>query len=197
MSRGFMSGGGSGGKKRGGSDKAKKLASLMRATRNQSRSEMIQGKSSHGMKDYNEMLEDLIDEKMFSGNPNKYKFTLSGTEPQEEREMSKGMKAAMEMAQMQRMKKRNKQRSAKVEIIPKSFGMGADGGRVTKDGKIMNNAGQVLLSIDPKTGIITDNFGLKVGKYNAHSAICDTKIEKLIQKYSATKNKFNPFAGKE
>jgi len=197
MSRGFMSSSGGGSKRGGGSDKSTKFAKMMSAGRNQTRSEMIKDRSSHGTKDYSEMLEDLIDEKIFSSNPNKYKFTLAGTEAQEEREMSKGMKAAMEMAMMQRAKKRNKDRSAKVEIIPKSFGMGADGGRLDKNGKIMNNAGQILLSIDPKTGIITDNMGLKVGKYNPNSSVCDNKIEKLVQKYSAQKSRMNPFAPKQ
>ena len=196
MSRGFISGGGDGGKKSGAGAKSK-FGKLLGSTRVQTREEMIKGKSSHGTRDYSEMLEDLIDEKMFSGNPNKYKFTLAGTEAQEDREMTKGMKAAMEMAMMQRAKKRNKERGAKIEIIPKSFGMGAEGGRLTKEGKVMNNAGQILLSIDPKTGIITDGFGLKVGKYSPNSAVCDTKIEKLIQKYTRQKSKFNPFAAKE
>ena len=122
---------------------------------------------------------------------------MPGTAAQEEREMTKGMKAAMEMAQQARMKKRNQQRSAKVEIIPKSFGSGPDGGRITKDGKIMNNMGVVVMHINPKTGIITDGLGLKVCKYNPSSSVCENKIEKLVQKYSAQKNKFNPFAPKE
>ncbi len=196
MSRGFMSGGGGGGKKSGGSGKSK-LGSMLDGNRNQSREEMIKGKSSHQTKNYSDMLEDLIDEKMFSSNPNKHKFTLSGTQAQEEREMTKGMKAAMEMAKQQRMKKRKKSRGNGIEIIAKSFGMGPDGGRVDKEGRIMNAQGQIMLRIDQQTGIITDNMGMKVGKYNAHSMVNETKIEKLIQKYSAQKAKGNPFAAKE
>lgn len=196
MSRGFMSGGGTGGKKNGGS--GKKFGSSLSGNRPQTREDLM-NPNSHApkTKSYGDMLDDLIDEKMFSDNPNKHKFSLSGTQAQEDREMTKGMKAAMEMAKQQRAKKRKKSRGKGVDIIAKSFGMGPDGGRIDKEGRIMNAQGQVMLKVDPNTGIITDNMGMKVGKYNAHSMVNETKIENLIKKYSAQKATTNPFAAKE
>lgn len=196
MSRGFMSGGAAGGKKGGSS--GKKFGSSLSGNRPQTREELMN--PNHGApqtKSYGDMLDDLIDEKMFSGNPNQNKFSLHGTQPLEEREMTKGMKAAMEMAKQQRAKKRGKSRGKGIQIIPKSFGMGPDGGRIDKEGRIMNAQGQVMLKVDPQTGIITDNMGMKVGKYNAHSMVNETKIENLIKKYSAQRAKTNPFAAKE
>lgn len=194
MSRGFLVGGG-GSKKSGGNSGKKNAASLL-AARGMSREEMLRGANKVEKKDYQDMLDDLLDEKMMSSNPNKYSFSMHGTPPQEEREMSKGMKVAMELMMQKRLKKRAKIKGQAVEIVPKSYGMGADGGRVDSAGRIMNNAGQILLRIDPKTGIISDNMGMKVGKYNPNSMVSDTKIQNLIKKYTQKTSTFNPFAPK-
>ena len=194
MSRKFLGGSG----KKGNNKKTGKmdLGKLLRSG-GISREDMIRDKSSHSIKSHEEMLEDLIDEKML--NPgNKPGFHLPGTKPQEEREMSKGMKAALELAQQQKMKKKKGKFGKKgMQIKPQSFGMGADGGRITAEGVIMSNDGKILFRVDKETGKISDNMGKIVGKYKAGSIVNDTKIENLIKNATKTSGVFNPFAPKE
>lgn len=195
MSRGFF--GKSGGGKKTSSSMSRGNSRLTRMLQDGSsldRDKIVDGIKNVRQKDHRDMLQDLIDEKMFSAAKPRGGSTLSGVKAAEEREMSKGMKQALASMMQKKMKKRKGQ--GKVVIKPKSFGMGESGGRITESGTIMNNAGQILMRIDPETGIITDGFGLKVGKYNPNSAVCDTKIEKLIAKYTKAKSTLNPFAPK-
>ncbi|PIR31893.1 MAG: hypothetical protein COV36_06330 [Alphaproteobacteria bacterium CG11_big_fil_rev_8_21_14_0_20_44_7] len=193
MSRGFFGGGG----KKGGSRSGKKSGTNVFSRRGATRKEMIQDKSSHSVKDYSEMLEDLLDEKLMSEDPRKYNFHMPGTQAPEKREMTKGQKAAMELIKQKRMKKRTKKREQKVEVIPKAFGDGPTGGRIDKKGNIMDNKGRILFRINLSTGVITNNTGMKVGKYKPNSLVCDTKIQKMIERQSKASDVFNPFAPKE
>lgn len=197
MSRRFLGGGG---KKKGGSgsgnstiDKMRKLSAFSSG----STKDMIADKQGSKMKSHEELFEDMMDEKMFNPGGDKGKFHLPGTKPPEEREMTKGQKMAAEMAYSKKMKKRMKMRAKKIDIAPKSFGDGPDGGRITKDGRVMNNQGRVLFKVDSSTGVMMDNLGRKVGKYNPKSMVNDSRMERLIKKYSQDTSVFNPFAPKE
>ena len=114
----------------------------------------------------------------------------------QEKEITKGREQAIEHYKMKRMKARLKVRDQRVEVVPK-FYMGMHGGRVAKDGKIMNAKGQIVMNINLNTGVITNRFGMKVGKYNPHSSTNDFKIQRLIDKYSHHLDNPNPFAAKE
>lgn len=195
MSRQFLGGGGGKNNNRGKTGKGV-IGQMVSGKRRRSQKEMIAEKTAHHVKDYNEMIEDLIDEKMFSTDPRKNSFHLPGTQAPEERKLTKGYLAAMEQAKQKRAKQRMKVRDKKVEITPKTFGDGEHGGRIDKKGRVINNQGKVLFQVDPKTGIITAGLGLKVGKYKAGSLVADHKMEKLIAKHSKGANVFNPFAAK-
>ena len=199
MSRGFLGGGGKKGGGKKNSRGADMIARMQRLSTfaSGSKKDIMESKQSHKMKSSSEILDDMLDEKMFNPGHKKGGFHLPGTKPPEEREMTKGQKMAAEMAYAKKMKKRMKLRAAKVEIQPKSFGDGPHGGRIAKDGKIMNNQGRVLFRVDPNTGIISDNFGKRVGKYNPKSLSLDFKIEGLIKRYSQQADVTNPFAPKE
>ena len=198
MSRGFFGGkmgGGGTGSGRGKNEFREKFEKMMQqySTKRQStRGELVRDKSRQ-VKDFKETLEEMMDERMF--NPKKLnQFTLAGTAQAEEKELTKGQKAAMEHAMQKRAKMRMKEREQKVDVIPKSY-TNKYGGWIDKKGKIRNGKGDIVMEVNLKTGVITNKMGLKVGKYNPHSMSNDFKISRLIDKYSSKRtNPFNPFA---
>lgn len=193
MSRKFLSSGRKKSGKKSGS--MGNLGKLLRSG-DMSKTQMINEKNSHSIKSHSEMLEDLLDEKLFNTDPRKNAFHLPGTKKPEERQMTKGMKAAIEAAQMGRLKKRQKANKRKgLEIKAQAIGgFGKEGGRVTADGKIMSNDGKVLFKINTQTGKITDGFGIAVGKYKPGSVTNEVRMERLLQSAMKKQNKFNPFA---
>jgi hypothetical protein len=199
MSRGFFGGptgkGGLGSKK-GKSEFREKFDKMMRQYSQKRRSsvkELVRDKTQQ-VKNYKEMLEDMMDEKMFSPK-NLNTFSLPGTVPSEQKEMTKGQKAAMELAMQKRAKERMKKREMKVDVIPKQY-TGRSGGWIDKKGKIRNKHGMIVMEVDLDTGVITNRMGLKVGKYTPHSATCDFKIQRLIDQYTKAHKNTNPFAMK-
>ena len=146
------------------------------------------------VKNYKEMIEDLMDEKMFD--PKKMKgFHLPGTIAPEQKEMTKGQKAAMEFMMQKRAKERMRKREQKVDVIPKQYN-GRAGGWIDKKGKIRNKFGVIVMEVNLETGVVTNRMGLKVAKYNPHSATCDFKIQRLIDQYTKDQKTFNPFGMK-
>ncbi len=201
MSRGFFSGSGGGDSKRPGSAKGDptKKKSLMTTLnysrkRQKTQNELIRERSSIQLKDYSEMVEDLLDAKM-SSTERPRQFNLPGSAPPEEKKISKGREAAIEHFKMKRMKLRMKVRDQRVEVIPKNY-PGAQGGWIDKNGRIRNRHGQIVMEVNLKNGVITNRLGLKVAKYNPHSMTCDFKIQRLLQRYEQHQHRHdNPFAG--
>ena len=199
MSRGFLGGstgnGGLGGKKNK-SEFRTKFDKMMRQYSNKRKStvnELVRDKTQQ-VKNYKEMLEDMMDEKMFS--PKKSMgMSLPGTVPTEQKEQTKGQKMAMELAMQKRAKERMKKREMKVDVVPKHY-TGRAGGWIDKKGKIRNKNGLIVMEVNLDTGVITDRMGMKVGKYTANSMNCDFKIQRLIDKYTKAQKNFNPFAMK-
>ena len=201
MSRGFFGGGGGGDSKRPGAAKADptKKKSMMNALnfsrkRQKTQNELIRERSSTKLKDYNEMVEDLLDAKMTSSERPR-QFNLPGSAPPEEKQVTKGRLAAIEHFKMKRMKQRMKVRDQRVEVIPKNYN-GAQGGWIDKNGRIRNRHGQIVMEVNTKNGVITNRLGLKVGKYNPHSMTCDFKIQRLLLRYEQHQHRHdNPFGG--
>ena len=88
MSRGFFSGGSKKGKNKPNKGMMGKIVSK---NRDKTLKQKVEEKVTHQVKDYKEMVEDLIDEKMFSTDPRKSHFQMKGTKPPEEREMTKAL----------------------------------------------------------------------------------------------------------
>jgi len=200
MSRGFFGGGGSGGNdKRPGAakndlTKKKSMMSVLAVSRKRKRTmnELVAERTSSKVKNYKDMVDDLIDDKMSSTGRPQY-FMLPGTQQSEEKEMTKGRKMALEHFKMKRMQQRMKVRDQRVEVTPKHY-MGIHGGWIDKKGKIRNEHGHIVMEVNLNTGVITNRLGLKVGKYNPASQSNDFKIQRLIDKYTKAHSTINPFA---
>lgn len=204
MSRGFFGNGSGGGdSKRPGAAKSdptkkKSMMSSLNFSRKRQKTlnELVRERTTTKVKDYNEMVEDLLDAKMTSTERPR-QFSLPGAAPPEQKEISKGRKAAIEHFKMKRMKQRMKVRDQRVEVIPKLYS-GPQGGWIDKKGRIRNAHGVIVMEVNTKNGVITNRLGLKVGKYNPHSMTCDFKIQRLIQRYDAHHTThMNLFAGKD
>ena len=102
MSRGFFSGSGGGDSKRPGAAKGdptkkKSLMSTLNYSRkrHKTQNELIRERSSVQIKDYSEMVQDLLDAKM-SSTERPRQFSLPGTAEPEAKKVSKGRAAAIE-----------------------------------------------------------------------------------------------------
>jgi len=202
MSRGFYgTGGGGGDSKRPGAAKSDptKKKSMMNAlnysrNRQKTQAELVRERSTVKLKEYSEMVEDLLDAKMTSKEKPRG-FNLPGSAPPEEKQITKGRETAIEHFKMKRMKQRMKVRDQRVEVIPKNY-TGPQGGWIDKKGRIRNSHGQIVMEVNTKNGVISNRFGMKVGKYNPHSQTNDFKIQRLIQRYTQHQHRhINPFGG--
>ncbi len=197
MSRGFFggpSGGGSGfGSKRKKNEFREKFDKMIKSHQRNYKSTMdeLVREKTRQLTDYKEMIEDLMDEKMFNGGIGP-SFHLPGTVAPEKKEMTKGQKMAMELAMQKRAKERAKIRDQRVEVVPKQY-TGRAGGWIDKTGKIRNKFGVIVMEVNLDTGAITNRMGMKVGKYNPKSMSCDYKIQRLIDQYTRDAKKMNPF----
>ena len=215
MSRGFFGSSGGGDKKRPGAakDDPTRKKSIMNSLnysrkRQKTQNELIRERTSTRVKDYSEIIEDLLDAKMTSSERPR-QFNIPGSAPAEAKEITKGRQAAIDHFKMKRLKQRMKVRDQRVEVIPKNY-TGHQGGWIDKKGRIRNGHGQIVMEVNMKNGVITNRLGLRVGKYNPHSPSNDFKIQRLIQRYTQHQHKhenpfsghshdgpFNPFAGKD
>ena len=194
MSRGFFGGGGLGGGKNPFAPKKSNSNSMFSRKRKRSMQEMMDEKASHKVKSHKDMVEDLIDERMFSLDKKNMGFALPGTQGNEDnRKFSKGYLQAMEFAKQKRMKQKMKRRDNGVKIQPKAL----SGGRIDSSGRILNDKGQVVMKINPETGVITDSMGMKLGKYKPFAHGMDGKLEKLIEKYTKRTVGINIFSGEK
>jgi len=119
---------------------------------------------------------------MYGVNKKNYGFTLPGTEENETKH-SKGYIDAVELAKGRNLQKKIKQRDNAIKIKARNFS-GEFGGRIDSKGRVMNNKGRIVLTVDPDTGIIKNNMGTNVGRYNPRAHNCEFKMERLIDKYS-------------
>lgn len=196
MSRGFFGGNGGLGKgKNPFGPKAKDNSMMYSRKRKRSMQELIENKNTHKIKGHKEMLEDLIDERMFSlDKKNTMAPVLPGTEGNEDnRKYSKGYLQALELTKQKRMKQRMRKRDKAVKIQAKAL----TNGRIDGKGNILNNKGQIIAKIDPETGVIKDAMGMKLCKYKPFSHNMDGKIEKIIEKYTNRTVGWKTFSGEK
>lgn len=194
MSRGFFGSSGLGGGRNPFGPKKRDTSYLFSRKRKRSMQEMIENKNSHKIKGHKEMLEDLIDDRMFSLDKKSMGFHLPGTQGNEDnKKYSKGYMQALEHAKQKRMKQRVKQRDKAVKVVAKPL----QNGRIDSKGRILNNKGQVVMQINLETGIIKDAMGMKICKYKPFSHNMDGKLERLIDKYTNRTVGWKTFSGEK
>jgi hypothetical protein len=112
---------------------------------------------------------DELKKKAMSGG-SKYKFSLPGTNPNEEKKLSKNMEAfiARAAAKQAREEEKKRQQEAQVKISPKGF-TGPYGGRIDAKGKIFGPGNKLLAKVNLKTGIVRSINGTRICKYNPKS----------------------------
>lgn len=184
MSRGFFGGGGIGSSKNPFQKKAYNSGLMAGRKRRRHLQDLVEERITHKVKTQKEILEEMIEDRMYSLDKKSYGFQIPGTE-QEEVKHSKGYIDAVELAKSKNLKKKIKLRDNAVKITPKTFD-GEFGGRIDEKGRVVNKKGRLVLKVDPETGIIRNNMGTKVGKYNPRSFNCQFKMESLIARYSKT-----------
>lgn len=106
------------------------------------------------------------------------------------RELSESTKAALDMIAEKMAKKeierRKKKQKAKEEldIKPRNFGIV---GRIDSRGFVYNSLGHVVMRVDKKTGLITDNtmFGRRLGKYDPEKPGSINRLYRLLEQRDA------------
>ena len=182
MSRGFFGGGGTGSGKNPFAKKPFNSGLFAGRKRRRDLEDLVEERTTHRLKSQKEILAEMLEDKMYSLDKKSYGFVLPGTE-ESETTYSKGYIDAVERAKNKNLQKRIKQRDNAVKIKARNFG-GEYGGRIDAKGRVTNNKGRIVLTVDPETGIIKNSMGTNVGKYNPRAHNCEFKMERLIDKYS-------------
>lgn len=119
----------------------------------------------------------------------KYTFQLPGTDATEARQLSKGAQEIIEKI-AEKNAKRAEKRMKKADVVKvqaKSFS-GHQGGRIDGRGHIYDSAGQWVMTVDKKTGVIKNRItGAKLGKYNASCGYSEHRMCELIGQLDTTK----------
>ncbi len=115
----------------------------------------------------------------------KYKFSLPGTNQEEEKKLSKTMEAFIMRAAMKKAKEEEKKQreSAQVKVKAKGF-TGMYGGRIDAKGNIYGPGNKLLAKVDLKTGLVKSKSGTRICKYNPDSPYTDHAIVSFITKES-------------
>lgn len=178
MARGFFGGGGTGDGKNPFQKKPFNSALLAGRKRRRDLHDLVEERTTHKLKSQKEILSDKLEEMMYGMNKKNYGFQLPGTEG-EEKTHSKGYMEAIEHAKRKSLKQKIKLREKKVKITPRAFD-GEAGGRIDAKGRVMDKKGRIVLTVDPETGVIKNNSGMKIGRYEPRSHNFQFKMERWI-----------------
>lgn len=139
---------------------------------------------------YNDMYQQKVKEmKAKAMKGAKYTFNLPGTDPSQCRQLSKGAQEIIEKIAEKQAKREEKRmkKADKIKISPKHFS-GNQGGRIDGRGQVFDSAGQLIMTVDKKTGKIKHRNGNTVGKYNPGCTYSEHRLCELIASYDTTKN---------
>jgi len=106
-------------------------------------------------------------------------FSIPGTLSQAYKISKNAENALKQMAQKKAAKEAKALRQM-VVVQQRTF----PNGRIVKDGKIFDIAGNIVAKVDTKTGKMTTGMGWSLGKYKPKSFSTNTLIQQTIDKYS-------------
>lgn len=135
---------------------------------------------------YKEKVKELRDKAMKGA---KYTFQLPGTDASQCQQLSKGAQEIIEKIAEKRAKREEKKmkKADMIKITAKHF-TGVQGGRIDARGQVFDSAGQVVMTVDKKTGKIKHRNGNTVGKYNPGCTYSEHRLAELVAHYDTTKN---------